>query len=362
VDEGRLRAGLAGGFQQVEGADGVGVEVVEGNGRGAVVRGLGGGVDDGVGFEVGRSVRARPGGRGCRVRGGESGAELGGEALLVPAGVALRSEKDRALVVVDAVDLPAEPAKWTQTSEPMRPEEPVTRRIRKAKLEHPLFEAFKGQLMKEGMIARRGRIIDATFVDVPRQRNKREENEQIKNGNVPDTWKEKSPAERRQKDLDARWTKKNNEVHYGYKNHVQVDRESKLVVDFVVTDASVHDSQALEQLVKPGDPETWVDSGYAGVPCEEIFKACEVKGHIIDRAYRNKPLTEAQKRKNRKKSQVRVRVEHVFGTMCMTMCAGWNRCIGMARNYLAISMTNLIYNLVRFEQIKRLNLKKWRTC
>jgi transposase, IS5 family len=235
-------------------------------------------------------------------------------------------------------------------------------RIRKAKLEHPLFEAFKGQLMKEGMIARRGRIIDATFVDVPRQRNKREENEQIKNGNVPDTWKEKSPAERRQKDLDARWTKKNNEVHYGYKNHVQVDRESKLVVDFVVTDASVHDSQALEQLVKPGDPETWVDSGYAGVPCEEIFKACEVKGHIIDRAYRNKPLTEAQKRKNRKKSQVRVRVEHVFGTMCMTMCAGWNRCIGMARNYLAISMTNLIYNLVRFEQIKRLNLKKWRTC
>lgn len=107
VDEGRLRAGLAGGFQQVEGADGVGVKVVERDGCGAVVGRLRGGVDDGIGLDLLQQVEdslAIPDVEFMVVEGFAKGL---GETALVPAGVALGAEEDGALVVIDAVDFPA---------------------------------------------------------------------------------------------------------------------------------------------------------------------------------------------------------------------------------------------------------------
>lgn len=220
------------------------------------------------------------------------------------------------------------------------------------------FDVFRKVLEKRGLYAHKGQMIDATFVDVPRQRNSREDNAKIKEGSKPDGWDEK-PEMARQKDLDARWTKKNDEKHYGYKNHVKVDSKSKLINKFTVTDASVHDSQALDELLTKGDPTTYVDSAYTGPACEAAFERKRVKGKVIERAYRNKPLTARQRKSNRAKSRIRVRVEHVFGTMCMCMRAAWNRCIGMNRNHGAVAMTNLVYNMIRFEQIERLELKTW---
>ena len=98
---------MAGGFEEVEGADGVGVEVVEGDGGSAVVGGLRGGVDDdggADGFDEGEDAGAIA---DVEFVVDEAG-ELGGEAGLVPAGVARRAEEDGALVVVDAVDGVAE--------------------------------------------------------------------------------------------------------------------------------------------------------------------------------------------------------------------------------------------------------------
>jgi hypothetical protein len=66
------------------------------------------------------------------------------------------------------------------------------------------------------------RDLDATFIDAPRQRNTREENETIKSGNVPEEWKNQ-PNMLAQKDLEAEWAKKNDETHYGYKDHANVD-------------------------------------------------------------------------------------------------------------------------------------------
>src|ERR1700716_3586976 len=80
-----------------------------------------------------------------------------------------------------------------------------------------LFERFGQHLEAEGYIARGGPIIDATIGSGPKQRNK-EENEANKTGKMPEGW-EKQPAKNAQKDKDARWTKKNDESFYGYKNH-----------------------------------------------------------------------------------------------------------------------------------------------
>ena len=88
-----------------------------------------------------------------------------------------------------------------------------------------LFDAFDGSLKKRGYLAMGGQIIDASIVPVPQQRNSRDENARIKDGETPEGW-EKQPAKRRQKDTDARWTKKHGKSHCGYKNHVNVDRRT----------------------------------------------------------------------------------------------------------------------------------------
>ena len=71
----------------------------------------------------------------------------------------------------------------------------------------PLFSAFNRQLESQGIITHKGTIVDATFVDAPRQRNTREENKTIKEGEIPEGWAENA-HKMAQKDTDARWTKK----------------------------------------------------------------------------------------------------------------------------------------------------------
>jgi IS5 family transposase len=199
-------------------------------------------------------------------------------------------------------------------------------------LDKELFDQFAGLLEKHGLIAHEGKIIDASFVEAPRQRNTRDENKQIKEGIVPEEW-EKVPNKKRQKDTDARWTKKNNETHYGYKNHAKVDNKHKLIAAYTTTDASVHDSQALDSLLDEKDEgqNLWADSAYTGKDQEEIISKHKVNNKVHAKGYKNKPLTDEQKASNNEKSKTRARVEHVFGFMEHSMNRLYVRSIGMAR-------------------------------
>ena len=94
------------------------------------------------------------------------------------------------------------------------------------------------------MTAKEGHIIDSTFVDVPRQRNSRGENNDIKEGRLPEGWEE-DPTRLAHKDIQARWAKKGEETHFGYKDHVKVGAVTKFIKAYIVTDASVHDSQPM---------------------------------------------------------------------------------------------------------------------
>lgn len=218
-----------------------------------------------------------------------------------------------------------------------------------------LFEQFGRCLRERGLLAQPGKLVDASFVDVPRQRNTREENATIKSGATPTEWAD-HPTKQRQKDVDARWTKKNAEVHYGYKNHVKADAQSKLIEQYAVTDASVHDSQMLAPLVETTDGAVYADSAYRSAEAEALLAEKAVASQIHERAYRNRPLTEKQKESNRQKSKIRVRIEHIFGYMSQSMKGFYLRAIGRRRNAAAIALINLIYNLARYEQIVRLKL------
>lgn len=218
-----------------------------------------------------------------------------------------------------------------------------------------LFNRFEALLEEKGIMGKEGSLVDASFVEVPRQRNSREENKLIKEGKVPDEW-EDNPNKLSQKDTDAKWTKKNNEVHYGYKNHVKADRKTKLVCGYKVTDASVHDSQTFEDLLEKDDQELYADSAYRSAEIEELLYSKKIKSQINEKGYRNNPLTEKQKASNREKSRVRARVEHIFAFIENTMNGSYLRYIGLKRTEAAVGMMNLVYNLFRYEQIKRLKL------
>jgi IS5 family transposase len=124
-----------------------------------------------------------------------------------------------------------------------------------------LFDRFGRHLEAKGYIARGGQIVDATIVSVPRQHNTKEENETIKADETPQQWRQQS-AKLAQKDIDARWTKKNDESFYGYKNHVGVDKAHKLIRKWDVTDAAVHDSQKLDDILDPSNTakDVWADT------------------------------------------------------------------------------------------------------
>ena len=218
-----------------------------------------------------------------------------------------------------------------------------------------LFALFDQQLRAHGWLAQPGKLVDASFVNVPRQRNTREENTTIKGGGTPTEWAAQ-PAKQRQKDVEARWTKKNDEVHYGYKNHVKADAQSQLIEKYAVTHASVHDSQMLAPLIAPTDGAVYADSAYRSAETEALLAQHQVASQIHERAYRNRPLTDAQKETNRQKPKIRVRIEHVFGYMSQSMKGFYLRDIGKRRNAAAIGFINLIYNLARYAQIVRLQL------
>lgn len=219
-----------------------------------------------------------------------------------------------------------------------------------------LFAVFLGQLQARGLaLAREGVIVDASFVDVPRQRNTREQNAEIKAGKVPAEFQADAQL-RAHKDCDARWAKKGQETHYGYKNHVKADRRDKLILAAVVTPASTHDSQAAASLLAEGDGEAWLDSAYASAEITADLAAKKIVGHVCEKGVRGRPLTEEQKEANREKSKVRARVEHVFGALTGSMKAHWQRSVGRTRNAAGIMLGNLVYNLMRCEQIVRLKL------
>lgn len=211
-----------------------------------------------------------------------------------------------------------------------------------------LFELFYQELESKNIVTHEGSIVDATFVEAPRQRNTREENARIKAGEIPEEWSE---SKRRQKDTDARWTKKNNQTYYGYKDHAKVDADSKIIVDYSVTSANVHDSQEFTELLTDSDKIIYADSAYVGQEIPENIKA-----QICEKGYRGHPLTEEQKQSNRQKSKIRCRIEHVFGYITNSMHAITLRCIGKARAAFNIGLTNLIYNMCRYETIRRLTL------
>lgn len=220
-----------------------------------------------------------------------------------------------------------------------------------------LFDLFLSQLESLGLIVNEGKIVDASFIEVPRQRNNKDENAQIKAGKIPESISG-NPRRKAQKDTDANWTKKNNVNYFGYKDHVKTDSKSKIITKFKVTVASVHDSQATEDLMdkKEKGEDFYADSAYTGENQEETLERFGMINKVCEKGYRNKPLTDEQKASNKEKSKIRARVEHIFGFMENSMNTMFIKCIGLKRATATIGLMNLTYNMFRKIQLTAVSM------
>jgi transposase, IS5 family len=216
-----------------------------------------------------------------------------------------------------------------------------------------LFKLLNKVLSEKKLILNKGKIVDATIVEAPRQRNNREENQQLKEGKVPESWQE-NPHKLRQKDTDAKWVKKHGENYFGYKNHIKVDEKSKLVCTYEVTNASVHDSQVLDALLNSKDKNQRLhgDSAYRSDETEKKLRKKKITSRIHEKGYRGAPMTKAVKKRNTQRSKIRARVEHVFGAMHTAMGGIFARTRSLKTTSIKIGLTNLTYNLLRITTLK----------
>ena len=153
-----------------------------------------------------------------------------------------------------------------------------------------LFVLMNEYLQENGLKVSTGTIVDATIID------------------APSSTKNKDKA----RDPQMHQTKKGNQWYFGMKGHIGVDSQSKLIHSVAATAANVHDSQLLGDLLHGDETRVWGDSAYMGQGDTIREQAPKAKDFTNRKASRHRPLSDADKGKNRAKSRVRARVEHPF--------------------------------------------------
>jgi IS5 family transposase len=225
-----------------------------------------------------------------------------------------------------------------------------------------LFKAYEAALSKAGFLAMGGQIIDASIVAAPKQRNSDGEKRDIKDGRIPEAWKD-NPAKLAQKDRDARWTVKWSKAKpadngsprvdlavpaFGYKNHIGIDRRHGLIRTWVATDAARHDGAQLPNLISKRNTGSAVfaDTAYRSKANERHLASNGLVSRIHRKKPKGKPMPANVARANGAKSKVRSAVEHVFarqkGPMRLVV-----RTIGIARATAKIGLANIAYNMKR---------------
>jgi transposase, IS5 family len=191
-----------------------------------------------------------------------------------------------------------------------------------------MFAKVGELLLANGMKLSGGTIVDATLIAAPPS---------VKN-------------EEKARDPEMHQTKKGNQWHFGMKLHIGMDSQSGLVHSASVTAANVHDSHEVPNLLHGAETRFYGDSAYRGKAQRERLKAIapQAKDFTNKRAYKNRPLTEADKATNRRKSSVRSKVEHPFLTL--------KRLWGFAK----VRYRGLAKNANRaFAMLAALNINKW---
>jgi len=175
-------------------------------------------------------------------------------------------------------------------------------------LDRKLFKTFNQELQRSGLLLEKGTLIDAT----------------IKQART-------NPTNKR--DADADFTVRRNKNYYGYKGYIGMDSDSKSIRTTEFTTASIHDSDMFDHITTGKEKYIIADKGYANEKRKAKLRCREVFCGVLDKRYRNRPLSHEQKAQNKKLSAVRNAVERPFAyakqvlnyTRCSYYTLGRNR-------------------------------------
>ena len=204
-------------------------------------------------------------------------------------------------------------------------------RLVEAGLAEALFTEFESQLDKRGLILKRDTMIDASLVETPFR---------------PSSF----GGGRKAVDGDAAFTakKQGRGHHYGYKIHIGVDQDSRLIRRLDLTPADIADTTAADALVCGDEQAVYADKGYAKRERRAWLKRRGIKPRIMHKSWGGGPkLTAWQRHHNRLIAPIRAQVEGVFATFKRWMGLTHVRYKGLARNKSHWFLAALAYNMNR---------------
>jgi IS5 family transposase len=191
------------------------------------------------------------------------------------------------------------------------------------KLGESLFAKVGAELQARGFKVNTGTIVDATIIGAPSS---------TKNAD-------------KARDPEMHQTRKGQQWYFGMKMHIGVDSQSGLAHSAVVTAANVHDKHPLPDLLHGNENRVYGDSAYASQKELIRGKAPKAKDFTNQRARHNGVVDEVARAKNRNKSRIRARVEHVFGVVKRLWGFGKVRYRGLAKNatraFTALALANI---------------------
>jgi transposase, IS5 family len=215
------------------------------------------------------------------------------------------------------IDLGREPA----------PDETTVCKFRHLLEEHQvggkMLEAVNLHLEKKGIRITTGTIVDATIIHAPSSTKNRDQ----------------------QRDPEMHQTRKGKDWYFGMKGHVGVDSKTKLIHSAVATPANVADSVVLPELLHGEETRVWGDGAYQG-QSEIIHQGAPRARDCTQRRCRYKDrVDEGERARNRNKSRVRSKVEHVFGVMKLKFGFVKVRYRGLKKNANRLFATCALVNL-----------------
>ena len=203
------------------------------------------------------------------------------------------------------------------------------KRLREAGLDERLFEEVKRQLEARHLFIKRGTLIDATIVQSARKPPRSDD--------VPNS-----------ADPEAGFAvRKGKGVTHGYKVHLGVDEGSELVRAARVTPGQVHDSQVAEELIQFDEQAVYADKAYDDARRRKLLHECGIDDGILHKAYRNRPLSVAKRRCNRRLMPIRAAIERVFADWKCRRSLARCRYVGLRQNQLHAWLLAIAHNLRR---------------
>ena len=196
--------------------------------------------------------------------------------------------------------------------------------LAQAELGERLLALLKEQFDGQGLIVRRGSLIDASLVQA--------QPHQARKGQA-------SP------DPEADWTRRGQDGHFGCKVHLRVDQGSGLIRRLALTSARTSEPHLFEGMVIGDEAAVFADAAYAKDARPQGLRGRGVFCGIINRPWRYRPITEKQKRRNKFYSRVRRAVERVIGTLTRRYGMERCRCLGQRRNHNHLWLMGICCNL-----------------